>query len=118
MHLKLSDLALSLLAEIVGLDDLHFGWFEPGEAATLDGLRIAQRRYTEKLLAELPIAAGRLIGRQLHVNRDSARGAASLDAIPESLAELSAVKIERAAVAGAAPPKAPSAPIPASKVKY
>lgn len=58
---RFSDLALGLVADVFGLEDLHFGWFEPGEAVTMQTLPAAQRRYTQKLLAELPADAHRVL---------------------------------------------------------
>ncbi len=61
MRLKINDLGLSILAEVGGLEDLHFGWFEPDEPATLDALRVAQKRYTHKLLDQIPLTRGRVL---------------------------------------------------------
>jgi len=61
MRWKLQDLGLVLATEFLDADDLHFGWFEPGEEATAESLIHAQQRYTHRLLAELPAEANRVL---------------------------------------------------------
>lgn len=61
MRWKLQDLGLVLATEFLGAEDLHFGWFDPGEEATPETLIRAQKRYTDRLLAELPEDAHRVL---------------------------------------------------------
>lgn len=40
--------------DIVGLDSLHFGLWDNGEARTIDGLKAAQENYSRFLIARIP----------------------------------------------------------------
>lgn len=55
------DLELYFVKEVVGLDSLHYGYFEPGDALTMDALRRAQARYTETLADLLPADVHRVL---------------------------------------------------------
>ena len=55
------DLELFFVREVVGLDSLHYGCFEPGDALTMDALRRAQTRYTETLADLLPADVHRVL---------------------------------------------------------
>ncbi len=55
------DLELYFVKEVVGLDSLHYGYFEPGDALTMDALRRAQSRYTETLADLLPADVHRVL---------------------------------------------------------
>lgn len=55
------DLELYFVKEVVGLDSLHYGYFEPGDALTMDALRRAQARYTETLADLLPADVTRVL---------------------------------------------------------
>lgn len=48
------DYGLRLYRDVFKLEALHFGVWEAGDALTLENLRAAQRRYTERLVAMLP----------------------------------------------------------------
>lgn len=55
------ELAFVLATELFDADDLHFGWFEPGEPATMEALRRAQVRFTDRVLEQLPPEARRVL---------------------------------------------------------
>jgi len=55
------DYGLRLYHEVFKLDALHFGWWEPGEALTIDNLRLAQQRYTQHLLDLIPAGTRRIL---------------------------------------------------------
>ncbi len=55
------DLELFVCTEILGLDSLHYGLWEPGDPATIEGVRTAQARYTRRLLDLIPGPPGRLL---------------------------------------------------------
>lgn len=48
------DWELMLCTHVMGLRSLHWGLWEQGDALTLAGLRTAQARYAQKLLAAIP----------------------------------------------------------------
>lgn len=48
------DYGLRLYHEVFKLDALHFGLWEPGEPLTVEALRGAQQRYTQRLIAMFP----------------------------------------------------------------
>ncbi len=48
------NLELYICTRILKLNSLHFGYWENGEALTMDNVRRAQARYTEKLLGHIP----------------------------------------------------------------
>jgi len=48
------DLELYLCTEILGLESLHYGYWEPGDELTLEGARRAQRRYTRAIIDRIP----------------------------------------------------------------
>jgi len=49
-----NDILLKLAQKLFGLEYLHYGFFEPGDPINLEGLRIAQQRYTDKILSVIP----------------------------------------------------------------
>lgn len=49
-----NDILLKLAQKLFGLDYLHYGYFEPGIPINVDGLKMAQQKYTEKILASIP----------------------------------------------------------------
>lgn len=49
-----NDILLKLAQKVFGLEYLHYGFFEPGIPVNLDGLKIAQQKYTEKILSSIP----------------------------------------------------------------
>ena len=51
------DVALRFYREVLGLDLFHYGLWEPNDELTLEGLRAAQHRYLERLLAMFPDGA-------------------------------------------------------------
>lgn len=48
------DRSLRFYEEVLGLGYLHYGWWEPGEALGLEGLKAAQHRYAERLADWIP----------------------------------------------------------------
>ena len=48
------DYGLRFYREVLKLDSLHFGLWADGDPRTLEGMRIAQQRYTEHLLSFIP----------------------------------------------------------------
>jgi MPBQ/MSBQ methyltransferase len=55
------DLELYFVREILGLESLHYGCFEPHEALTLENVRRAQHRYTQSLVEMLPADVERVV---------------------------------------------------------
>jgi SAM-dependent methyltransferase len=55
------DYGLRLYHEVFKLEALHFGLWQEGDPLTLEALRAAQRRYTERLIALLPSTARRVL---------------------------------------------------------
>ncbi|MFH1810070.1 MAG: class I SAM-dependent methyltransferase [Pseudomonadota bacterium] len=55
------DYGLRLYHEVFKLEALHFGLWAPDDPDNLDGLRAAQRRYTEQLIALLPPGTQRVL---------------------------------------------------------
>jgi len=55
------DYGLRLYHEVFKLEALHFGLWEPGEPLTLEALRGAQRRYTDRLLDMFPDGITRVL---------------------------------------------------------
>jgi MPBQ/MSBQ methyltransferase len=49
-----NDIALKLIQKLFGLDYLHYGYFEPNIPHTLEGLKEAQQKYTDKILSHFP----------------------------------------------------------------
>ncbi len=49
-----TNLELFVCTRILKLDSLHFGYWENGEALTMENVRRAQQRYTEKLIGHIP----------------------------------------------------------------
>ncbi len=49
-----NDIALKLIQKLFGLDYLHYGYFEGDLPLTLEGLKIAQQKYTDKIISEFP----------------------------------------------------------------
>jgi SAM-dependent methyltransferase len=47
------ELGLLLAQQLLKVDDLHYGWWEPGQAPSIGGLPAAQQRYNEVLLERL-----------------------------------------------------------------
>jgi MPBQ/MSBQ methyltransferase len=62
---KENDRALRFYNEVLGLEHLHYGLWEEGEALTLENLRIAQARFedliVETILGERPLAKTRIL---------------------------------------------------------
>ena len=48
------DLDLFLCTEILKLNSLHFGYWEGNEELTIENLKKAQTRFTEKLMELIP----------------------------------------------------------------
>jgi 2-polyprenyl-3-methyl-5-hydroxy-6-metoxy-1,4-benzoquinol methylase len=55
------DYGLRLFHEVFKLEALHFGLFNDGEEPTLDNLRLAQRRYTDRLVELFPPGVTRVL---------------------------------------------------------
>lgn len=49
-----NDIALKLIQKLWGLKYLHYGFFDESIPLTIDGLKIAQQKYTEKILKSFP----------------------------------------------------------------
>ncbi len=49
-----NDILLKLAQKLFGLEYLHYGYFEPGIPLNFDGLKIAQQKYTDKILTSIP----------------------------------------------------------------
>lgn len=49
-----NDIGLKLIQKTLGLKYLHYGYFEDGIPVNIEGLKIAQQKYTEKILAHIP----------------------------------------------------------------
>jgi MPBQ/MSBQ methyltransferase len=49
-----NDILLKLAQKLFGLEYLHYGFFEAGIPLNFDGLKIAQQKYTEKIMASIP----------------------------------------------------------------
>ncbi|HSV88250.1 MAG TPA: hypothetical protein VLH61_06375, partial [Bacteroidales bacterium] len=45
--------ALRFYFEVLGLDRLHYGLWDEADPLTLDGVRIAQKRYEDFLIEEI-----------------------------------------------------------------
>lgn len=45
------ELGLVLARNLLDVDDLHYGWWAPGDTINFENLRRAQQRYTDKLVA-------------------------------------------------------------------
>jgi 2-polyprenyl-3-methyl-5-hydroxy-6-metoxy-1,4-benzoquinol methylase len=48
------DYGLRLYRDLFDLEALHFGMWEEGEEVNLDNIRVAQQRYTDRLLGQIP----------------------------------------------------------------
>lgn len=48
------DLELALATRVLGLESLHHGYWKDDEELTLKNLKIAQERYTDKIIASIP----------------------------------------------------------------
>ena len=55
------DLGLKVFQEILGLDDLHFGLWEPDEELTIENCRVAQARYAARLIDMIPDGVERVL---------------------------------------------------------
>ncbi len=49
-----NDILLKLAQKLFGLEYLHYGFFEPGIPINFDGLKIAQQKYTDKIISFIP----------------------------------------------------------------
>lgn len=49
-----NDILLKLSQKLFGLEYLHYGFFEPGIPLNFEGLKIAQQKYTDKILSSIP----------------------------------------------------------------
>lgn len=49
-----NDILLKLAQKLFGLEYLHYGYFEPDIPVNFDGLKIAQQKYTDKILSSIP----------------------------------------------------------------
>lgn len=49
-----NDILLKLAQKLFGLEYLHYGYFEPGVPLNFEGLKIAQQKYTDKILSSIP----------------------------------------------------------------
>lgn len=49
-----NDIALKLIQKLFGLDYLHYGYFEANDPLTLEGLKVAQQKYTDKIISVFP----------------------------------------------------------------
>lgn len=52
------ELGLTLAQQLLGVDDLHYGYWNDGLELGLGNLALAQQRFNELLLAELPLPTG------------------------------------------------------------
>lgn len=55
------DVGLRFYLEVLGLEHLHYGFWDEADALTLDGLRTAQKRYLDRLLALIPPGVERVL---------------------------------------------------------
>jgi SAM-dependent methyltransferase len=55
------DWGLRFFREVLGLEHLHFGFWQPGAPATLDSLRQAQEAYMQRLLDAIPDGVVRVL---------------------------------------------------------
>lgn len=53
--------ALRIYHEILGLEDLHFGLFSQDDPLTMEGLKVAQKRYTDALCEFVPQDVHRIL---------------------------------------------------------
>lgn len=56
-----NDIALKLIQKLFGLDYLHYGYFEANTPRTLEGLKEAQQKYTDKILSHFPSDAKNIL---------------------------------------------------------
>jgi len=49
-----NDILLKLAQKLFGLEYLHYGFFQESDPITLEGLRVAQQRYTDKIISFIP----------------------------------------------------------------
>ena len=56
-----TDIELLFCTEVLGLRSLHYGYWDNGEELTLENLRRAQDRFTERLLAVIPAGVRRIL---------------------------------------------------------
>jgi MPBQ/MSBQ methyltransferase len=56
-----NDIALKLIQKLFGLDYLHYGYFDSNIPHTLEGLKEAQQKYTDKILSHFPSDAKNIL---------------------------------------------------------